>query len=123
MPSQRHVKHPKRGEIYLVNFDPTIGSEIKKTRPAVILQNDVANQYSPITKVAAISSQFGETMYPTEVMLVPEESGLDRQAVVLLNQIRSVDKKRLIKKLGRLKPDTVKQIEQALLISCGVLDF
>ena len=62
---------PKRGEVYLVSFDPTVGSEIRKTRPALIIQNDVSNRLSPITIVAAISSQFGEKLYPTEI---PAES-------------------------------------------------
>jgi mRNA interferase MazF len=66
MAKQQKVAYPKRGEVYLVNFDPTIGSEIQKTRPALILQNDIANQHSPITIVAAITSQFDKQLvYPT----------------------------------------------------------
>jgi len=63
------LSYPKRGEIHLVSFDPTIGAEIKKTRPALILQNDISNQYSPITIVAAITSKFEEPLYPTEVLI------------------------------------------------------
>ena len=71
--TQAHkVSPPRRGEIYLVNFDPTVGAEIQKTRPALIIQNDIGNQYSPITIVAAISSKFDEPPYPTEVILEPE---------------------------------------------------
>jgi mRNA interferase MazF len=65
MAAKLELMQPKRGEIYLVSFEPTIGAEIKKTRPALILQNDISNEYSPITIVAAISSQFDETLYPT----------------------------------------------------------
>ena len=89
MLSKGKIIYPQRGEIYLVNFDPTIGAEIKKTRPALILQNDVSNQYSPITIVAAITSQFTEPLYPTEVLIKAPEGGLQIDFVALLNQIRS----------------------------------
>ena len=96
MAPKRKINQPKRGEVYLVNFDPTLGSEIQKTRPALVLQNDISNEYSPITIVAAITSQFDEGLYPTEVLIQPPEGGLTTNSVVLLNQIRSIDKKRLI---------------------------
>lgn len=114
---------PKRGDIYLVNFDLTLGSEIRKTRPALILQNDIANSHSPITIVAAISSQFDETLYPTEVLIEPPEGGLNANSVVLLNQIRSIDKQRLIKRLGTVTAQTIQQINQALQVSLGLIDF
>src|SRR6059058_5693265 len=123
MAKKQKVAHPKRGEIYLVNFDPTIGSEIKKTRPALILQNDISNQYSPITIVAAITSQFDETLYPTEVLIKVPEGGLTNDSVVLLNQIRSIDKQRLIKRLGTLKPITMRQVDLALQISFGLVEL
>ncbi len=116
------VTFPKRGEVYLINFDPTIGSEIKKTRPAIIIQNDIANQYSPITIVGAITSRYDDRLYPTEVLIEAKEGGLTADSVVLLNQIRSIDKQRLIKKLGCVKPDTMARINHALLISCGLID-
>lgn len=112
---------PKRGELWLVNFDPTIGSEVKKTRPALIVQNDVANHYSPVTIVAALSSQFAEPIYPTEVLIEPSESGLPKRSVVLANQVRTVDKQRLVKKLGKLKPETMSKVNRALEISLGLV--
>jgi len=115
------VAHPRRGEVYVVNFDPTIGAEIKKTRPALILQNDVANRHSPITIVAAITSHADEPLYPSEVLVRVPEGGLGVDSVVLLNQIRSIDKRRLLRRLGVLKQDTVRKVEQALLISLGVV--
>jgi len=115
------VAHPRRGEVYVVNFDPTIGAEIKKTRPALILQNDVANRYSPITIVAAITSRVDEALYPSEVLVRAPEGGLGVDSVVLLNQVRSIDKRRLIKRIGVLKHDTMRKVEQALLISFGVI--
>jgi Growth inhibitor len=91
MAKRRKVTYSGQGEVYLVNFDPIIGAKIKKTRPVLVLQNDIANQYSPITIVAAITSQFEEPLYPTEV-LIKARGGLESDSVVLLNQIRSVDK-------------------------------
>ena len=81
---------PKRGEIYLVSFDPTIGWEVQKTRPEVVVQNDVSNKYSPITIVAAISSRFGDPPHPREVPVGPGgKTSLSQPAAVILNQIRS----------------------------------
>src|SRR5437867_9741431 len=106
------LTYPRRGEVYLVNFEPTIGAEINKTRPALILQNDIANRHSPITTVAAITSQFDEPLYPTEVLIRAPEGGLRVDSVALLNQIRSLDKRRLIRRLGALKPATMEQVER-----------
>lgn len=114
------VTYPRRGEVYLVSFDPTLGAEIKKTRPALILQNDIANRHSPITIVAAITSQLKEPLYPTEVSIQSPEGGLSGNSVVLLNQIRSIDRRRLIKRLGSLKRETMEQVAQAILISFGL---
>ncbi|HAO20835.1 MAG TPA: PemK family transcriptional regulator [Desulfobacteraceae bacterium] len=118
----KKIEHPKRGEVFLVNFDPTIGAEIKKTRPALILQNDISNEYSSVTIVAAITSRFDETLYPTEVLIHAPEGGLSNDSVILLNQIRSIDKQRLIKRLGLLKPDTMKRADLALQISFGLIE-
>ncbi len=121
MVRQAKAIRPKRGEIYIVNFDPTVGAEIKKTRPALVLQNDIANRHSPITIVAAITSKYDATLYPTEVLVKPPEGGLTTNAVVLLNQIRSIDKGRLIKRLGLLKPATMQKTDRALQISLGLM--
>ncbi len=114
---------PKRGEVFLVNFDPTVGTEIRKTRPALILQNNISNEYSPITIVAAVTSRFDETLYPTEVLIHTPEGGLRNDSVVLLNQIRSIDRQRLIKKLGQLEAGTMKKIDFALQISFGLIEI
>lgn len=99
---------PRRREVYLVGLDPTLGAEIKKTRPALVLQNDIANRWSPITIVAAITSRIGERLYPTQVRIQPPEGGLDRDSVVLLNQLRSTDKQRLLKRLDRTRSETMR---------------
>lgn len=115
------MTNPRRGEVYLVNFDPTMGAEIRKTRPALVLQNDVANRWSPITIVAAISSQYDEPPYPTEVLVKAPEGGLTVDSVVLLNQIRSVDRRRLVKRLGTLKRDIMTSVDRALMVSFGLV--
>ena len=108
----------------MVNLDPTRGAEIRKTRPALVVQNDIANKSSPITIVAAITSKFDETLYPTEVLIVPQgKTGLAVDSVVLLNQLRSVDKKRLVKRLGKLSADTLAQVDRALRISLGLVEL
>ncbi len=123
MGRQRKVKFPKRGEVYLVNFDPTLGAEIKKTRPALILQNDIANRYSPITIVAAITSKFDDPLYPTEVLIRSPEGGLTSDSVVLLSQVRSIDKRRLVRSLGAVSSETMEQVNRALLISLELIDI
>jgi mRNA interferase MazF len=117
------VKHPRRGDVYLVNFDPTVGSEIRKTRPAVVLQNDIANRHSPITIVAAVTSQFEKPLYPTEVLIRATEGGLAADSAALLNQIRSIDKKRLVKRLGSVRVETMATIDRAIQISLGLVEL
>jgi mRNA interferase MazF len=114
------VASPRRGEVHLVSFDPSVGAEIRKTRPALIIQNDVANRWSPVTIVAAITSRFEEPVYPTEVPLVPPEGNLQNPSVVLLNQIRTVDRRRLVRRLGRLRPDSMRRVDRAIRISLGL---
>lgn len=109
---------PRRGDIWLVNFNPAQGSEQKGIRPAVIIQNDIGNEVSPVTIVAAISSVI--KTYPINVAIKPDESGLERESVVKLNQIRTIDKKRLIKRLGRLDFPKMKEVNSALVLSLGL---
>ena len=123
MARKQAVGHPRRGEVYLVNFDPTVGSEIRKTRPAVVLQNDIANRHSPITIVSAITSQFEEPLYPTEVLIKSGEGGLSTGSVALLNQIRSIDRRRLVKRLGSVRAETMANIDRAIQISFGLVEL
>ncbi len=113
----------KRGEVYLVNFNPSVGAEIQKTRPALILQNDIANRYSPVTIVAAVSSRFHEPVYPTEVVVAPPEGGLTQRSVVLLNQVRTIDARRVVVKLGMLAPETMQRVDRALEVSLGLVEI
>ena len=85
--TETKVGFPRRGEIYLVTFDPTVGHEIQKSRPALIIQNDVSNRYSPSTIVAAISPRFGIPPHPREAVLQPSESGLSRTSAVVVEPL------------------------------------
>ena len=111
----------KRGDIWLVSLDPTIGHEIRKSRPAVIIQNDLGNKYSPITIIAPITSQNIEKAYPIEVILDKKGSGLEKTSKVLLNQIRAIDKRRLIKKLGKVDYETMAKVDASIKISLGLM--
>ena len=109
----------RRGDIWLVNLDPTLGHEIQKSRPAVIIQNDIGNTFSSLTIVAPITSQGIEKVYPIEALL-KKNSGLMKESKALLNQIRAVDKRRLIKKLGHVPEETMRDIDEALKMSLGL---
>ena len=103
-----------------MSFDPTVGAEIKKTRPGLIIQNDIANRWSPVTIVAAITSRPDTPVYPADVRVDPPEGNLSVPSVVLLNQVRTIDRRRLVKRLGRLRPDTMKLVNRALQVSLGL---
>lgn len=122
MATKKCIVIPKRGEVYLVNFDPTIWSEIQKTRPALVLQNDIGNEYSAVTIVATITSTGEGKVYPTQVVVHPREGGLLNHSHVLLNQIRTVDKRRFGKRLGTLTPSTMRKVDMALSLSVGLVD-
>lgn len=119
----RLLSYPRRGEIFLVSFDPAVGSEMRKTRPAVVIQNDVANEFSPVTIVAAITSKFGPKLRPTEALISGDETGLSQPLVVLLNQLRSVDRSRLIKRMGEIDDLTLKRLDGCLKISLALIGF
>ena len=122
MNQSSHATFPRRGEVWIVSFDPTLGAEIRKTRPALILQNNIANEYSPVIIVAAITSKFDEHLYPTEVLIQPNEGGLDKYSVVQLSQIRSMNKQRLVNRLETLSEETMLSVEKALKISLGLIE-
>ncbi len=107
----------RRGGVWLANLDPVVGAEIgKKIRPVVIIQNDIGNKYSPIVIVAAITSAFRKH-YPQQVRVNAPEGGLPKDSIIMMNQIRSVDKQRLVKYLGSLSRKTMDKVDIALKIS------
>lgn len=114
------MSYPKRGEIYWVRLDPTIGSEIAKTRPAIIISNDVGNQYSERVVVAPITSKGVDKVYPFEVKIPKEESGINKISKILLEQIRTVDKSRLSRKIGKLTLKKMEEVNKAIRLSLEV---
>jgi len=113
----------RRGEIYLATFDPARGSELKKTRPGIVIQNDHSNLTSPNTILAGITSKVGTRLYPTDVLVPAGEGGLTLDSVVKLDQIRTVGRARLLKRLGAVSPATLRKIDRALLVSFGLIQI
>lgn len=111
----------RRGDVWLANLDPVIGSEQGKTRPVVIIQNDVANEYSPVVIVAAVTTSLDLKEYPTEVRVRAPEGGLKKDSAVLLNQIHTIDKRRMVARWGTLGPETTRRLDEALKISLGLV--
>ena len=112
-------KFPERGEIHLVCLDPTVGSEINKTRPALIISNDINNQLAQTVTVIPVTSST-EKVYPFETILSSQESGLPKRSKAKCNQIRTIDKKRLVKSLGKVSMEKLKEIEGSLFIHLGM---
>lgn len=110
----------RRGEIYYADLSPVVGSEQGGIRPVLIVQNDVGNKYSPTVIAAAITSQREKTKLPTHIELPAQNCGLQKNSVVLLEQIRTIDKKRLKEKMGMLDDASMNQINAALGISFGL---
>lgn len=115
---------PKRGEIYLTALDPTIGREIQKTRPALVIQNDVTNEHSGTTIVAPITSKVRTPLSPLHILLAADDAtGLSVPSMALLNQIRTVDRRRLVKRLGAVDAQTMELVNEAIEISLGLIDL
>ena len=110
----------KRGDIFYADLSPVIGSEQGGIRPVIIMQNDIGNRYSPTVIVAAITSQINKAKLPTHVEISSEEYGLNRDSVVLLEQIRTLDKRRLKEKIGHMTESDMEKVNRALLISLSL---
>ncbi|MCR5664236.1 MAG: type II toxin-antitoxin system PemK/MazF family toxin [Oscillospiraceae bacterium] len=110
----------KRGEIYYADLSPVVGSEQGGTRPVLIVQNDTGNRHSPTVIAAAITSKLGKAKLPTHIELSCRSTGLNRDSVILLEQIRTLDKSRLRERMGRLDEDTMNAVNAALSVSFGL---
>ena len=110
----------KRGDIFYADLSPVIGSEQGGLRPVLIIQNDVGNRYSPTVIAAAITSQTGKAKLPTHIELSGQSVGLSRDSVILLEQIRTLDKSRLREKMGRLDGETMTRVDNAIAVSFGL---
>lgn len=110
----------KRGDIYYADLSPVVGSEQGGIRPVLVVQNDVGNKYSPTVIAAAITSRINKAKMPTHIELVADEYGLNKDSVVLLEQIRTIDKRRLREKIGKLDSVMMGMVDKALFISFGL---
>lgn len=109
---------PKRGEVWLVNWNPSRGSEQAGIRPALVIQNDIGNEKAPTTIVAAISGSV--KIYPMNVLVEPPEGGLAHACVVKTSQVLTVSKERLEGRLGHLSPSRMKEVDRAIMLSLGL---
>ena len=110
----------KRGTICLVNLDPTIGSEIAKKRPAIVISNDTNNEVASTVTVIPLTSQKREKIYPFEVLIPKGVGNIERNSIAKANQIRTIDKRRVIKVIGVLPEKYIKLLEKAILIHLGL---
>ena len=110
----------RRGDIVLANLEPVIGSEQGSIRPVLIIQNNISNEYSPTTIIAPITSKMYSKNFPTNVLILKQDSRLDKDSNVLLNQIRAIDKSRIFKKISSLDNEIIKKVDLAIMISLGL---
>jgi mRNA interferase MazF len=110
----------KRGDIFLANLEPVKGSEQGGIRPVLIIQNDISNKHSPVTIIAAITSRIFDKEYSTNIFIPKGDSGLDKDSTIMLNQIRTIDNSRLIKKIGLLNNFTMNNVDRAIKISLAL---
>lgn len=110
----------KRGEIYYADLSPVVGSEQGGVRPVLIVQNDVGNRYSPTVIAAAITSQRDKTELPTHIRVTADGSGLAKDSIILLEQVRTIDKRRLKEKMGSLDISSMDMVDRALSVSFGL---
>ena len=119
----RIIMSVKRGDIYYADLSPVVGSEQGGLRPVLIIQNDIGNRYSPTVIAAAITSRMGKTKLPTHIDIYAERAGLARDSVILLEQIRTLDKRRLKEKMGHLDEGLMDRVNTAIAVSFGLPDL
>ena len=110
----------RKGDIYFADLSPVVGSEQGGVRPVLVVQNDVGNRFSPTIIVAAVTSQLKKAKLPTHVPIHADGSGLDRDSVVLLEQLRTIDKKRLREQIGTVNHEVIGTVDDALSVSLGI---
>ena len=110
----------KRGDIFYADLSPVVGSEQGGMRPVLIVQNDTGNKHSPTVIAAAITSQVGKAKLPTHIELNAQSVGLSRDSVILLEQIRTIDKSRLRERMGKLDENTMTKVDSAIAVSFGL---
>jgi mRNA interferase MazF len=113
----------KRGDVFYADLSPVVGSEQGGVRPVLIIQNDIGNRFSPTVIVSAITAQIQKAKLPTHVEIEAKNHGMERDSVILLEQIRTIDKQRLTDKITHLDDETMRKVDEALQISVGLIDF
>lgn len=113
----------KRGDVYFADLSPVVGSEQGGTRPVLVIQNDIGNRFSPTVIVAAITAQIQKAKLPTHVEIDAKKYGFERDSVILLEQIRTIDKSRLTDKITRIDLEMMEKVNEAIKISLGLVDF
>lgn len=111
----------RRGDIYYADLSPVVGSEQGGLRPVLIIQNDVGNKYSPTVIAAAITSRMSKTRLPTHIDIYASRAGLARDSVILLEQIRTLDKRRLRERMGHLDDEMMDRVNNAIAVSFGII--
>ncbi len=110
----------KRGDLFYADLSPVVGSEQGGTRPVIIVQNDIGNKYSPTVICAALTSQINKAKLPTHLEVSAERYGLQKDSVILLEQIRTIDKRRLREKISHADDELMERVDKALAISLGI---
>lgn len=113
----------KRGDVYFADLSPVVGSEQGGVRPVLVIQNDIGNRFSPTVIVAAITAQIQKAKLPTHVEIDAKRYGFERDSVILLEQIRTIDKQRLTDKITHLDDEMMEKVDEALQISLGLIEF
>lgn len=113
----------KRGDVYYADLSPVIGSEQGGVRPVLVIQNNIGNKYSPTVIVSAITSQINKAKLPTHIEISSQDFSLPKDSVVLLEQIRTIDKKRLKEKIGKFDTKLMSEVDECLKISLGLIEF
>ncbi|QQE74877.1 type II toxin-antitoxin system PemK/MazF family toxin [Brevibacillus ruminantium] len=113
----------KRGDVFFADLSPVVGSEQGGVRPVLVIQNDIGNRFSPTVIVAAITAQIQKAKLPTHVEIDAKMYGFDRDSVILLEQIRTIDKQRLTDKITHLDDEMMERVNESLQISLGIIDF
>jgi mRNA interferase MazF len=113
----------KRGDVYFADLSPVVGSEQGGVRPVLVIQNDIGNRFSPTVIVAAITAQIQKAKLPTHVEIDAKRYGFERDSVILLEQIRTIDKQRLTDKITHLDDEMMEKVDEALRVSIGLIEF
>lgn len=113
----------KRGDIFYADLSPVVGSEQGGVRPVLVVQNDIGNKFSPTVIVAAVTSQINKAKLPTHIEICANDFGLAKDSVILLEQIRTIDKKRLREKIGKLDDAQMERVGEAMAISFGITEL